>query len=405
MKVLIVDDTMSNVILFRELVKRIEGCEPVCFTEPTLALSWCEQNDPDLVLVDYMMPNLNGIDFIRRFREFPDKEATPLIVITAYGEKDVLYMALNQGANDFLTKPIDRTEFASRVKNMLRLRKVRNDLAARTEELTQNMDELSTRMLSMEQEHSRVEGELRHMQKIDTIGRLAGGVAHDFNNILSAILVYGTMIKNRLNSDSPLRTYADKLLASSERAGVLTKSLLSFSRKKESGQDMMLCDLNAVISEAAEVLIRPVCKGINISLRLSDGPLPVMASSSEIEQVLLNLAVNARDAMHDQGTVIIRTSTVFEDVLSDQGLKNYALVTVSDTGTGMDESTKKRIFEPFFTTKGDGAGTGLGLSIVDEIIASHHGHIKIDSEIGKGTSFLIYIPMAHTAEAHGGHAA
>ncbi|HMK49656.1 MAG TPA: response regulator [Thermodesulfovibrionales bacterium] len=405
MKVLIVDDTMSNVILFRELVKRIEGCEPVCFTEPTLALSWCEQNDPDLVLVDYMMPNLNGIDFIRRFREFPDKEATPLIVITAYGEKDVLYMALNQGANDFLTKPIDRTEFASRVKNMLRLRKVRNDLAARTEELTQNMDELSTRMLSMEQEHSRVEGELRHMQKIDTIGRLAGGVAHDFNNILSAILVYGTMIKNRLNSDSPLRTYADKLLASSERAGVLTKSLLSFSRKKESGQDMMLCDLNAVISEAAEVLIRPVCKGINISLRLSDGPLPVMASSSEIEQVLLNLAVNARDAMHDQGTVIIRTSTVFEDVLSDQGLKNYALVTVSDTGTGMDESTKKRIFEPFFTTKGDGAGTGLGLSIVDEIIASHHGHIKIDSEIGKGTSFLIYIPMAHAAEAHGGHAA
>jgi len=257
----------------------------------------------------------------------------------------------------------------------------------------------------MELEHSHTEAELIHAQKMGAIGQLAGGVAHDFNNILSAILTYGTLIKTRLHADSPLHTYTDKLLASSERAGILTKSLLSFSRKQEAEQDYSPCDLNAVVSDTINLLIKPLFKDMQVTLALSDVPLPAMANVSQIEQVLVNIAANAKDAVKNGGSVTIRTEAVVPDLhckdkewISSKETKPYALITITDTGIGMNEETRAKIFKPFFTTKTRGKGTGLGLSIVQDIVNRHGGRIDVESEPGRGSSFRIYLPMISAEE-------
>ena len=244
-------------------------------------------------------------------------------------------------------------------------------------------------------EHKKLEQQLLQSQKMDAVGRLAGGIAHDFNNILTAIIGYGTLIRKQLLDNDRLRGFTDQVLESANRASRLTKSILAFSRKQLLKPAPV--DLNAVISRVEKLLARLIGEDIVLKAVLHNTDLTVMADSLQLEQVLINLATNARDAMLNGGSLTIETST--EDLdeeharaynLSAPG--TYAVVTVSDTGTGFDETTQARIFEPFFTTKEPGKGTGLGLSIVHGIVTQHGGHIMADSEPGAGTKFKIYLP-------------
>lgn len=246
-----------------------------------------------------------------------------------------------------------------------------------------------------EDESAMLKAQLIQAQKMEAIGRLAGGIAHDFNNILTAIIGYGSLLKTNIDKENPLMAYIEQILSSAERAANLTQQLLTFSRKQIISSKPI--NLNEIVKGIESLLLRLIGEDIELKLILTDKDLTVMADSGQIEQVLMNLAINARDAMPRGGLLTIETELVELDkeymkahAVEVPGM--YAMLSVTDTGTGMDKETRERIFEPFFTTKELGRGTGLGLAIVYGIIKQHNGYINVYSEPGKGTTFRIYIP-------------
>ncbi len=250
-------------------------------------------------------------------------------------------------------------------------------------------------------EQKNLEEQLRQAQKMEAIGVLAGGIAHDFNNILSAILGFAELLRMRMTADTKSRTYIDQILKASERASQLTHSLLAFSRKQV--MTISEVDLNDLVAKLGKLLVRVIGEDIELRTVLQPKSTPIMADGGQIEQIIMNLATNARDAMPNGGilTIVSGLEEVDQAFCEARGCETpgrYALLTVSDTGTGMDEDTRKRIFDPFFTTKETGRGTGLGLAMVYGIVHQHSGFIDVESEFGKGTTFRVYLPaLAATA--------
>ncbi len=245
-------------------------------------------------------------------------------------------------------------------------------------------------------ELKKLEDQLRHIQKMEAIGTFAGGIAHDFNNILTAVIGYAHILQMKMKEDDPLRHNAEQILTSAERAASLTQSLLAFSRKQII--NLTRINLNDTVLRVEKLLLRLIGEDIELRTILIDKGVSIMADPVQIEQVLINLATNARHAMPVGGILTIETDIV---KLTSEFIKahrygvsgTYALISVTDTGQGMDEKTKERIFDPFFTTKEPGKGTGLGLAIVYGIIKQHNGYINVYSEIGKGTTFKLYFPL------------
>ena len=247
-----------------------------------------------------------------------------------------------------------------------------------------------------EEEKHKLEEQLRQAQKMEAIGQLAGGVAHDFNNILSAIIGYGSLLQMKMGADDPLRVNAEQILESAERAATLTHSLLAFSRKQI--MNPKLVNLNEIIKGVERFLMRLIGEDIQLKTVLTAEPLIALADTGQMEQVLMNLATNARDAMPKGGRLTISSDLIEldEGFIKAHGYGApgiYALISMTDTGIGMDEKTREKIFEPFFTTKEVDKGTGLGLAMVYGIIKQHNGFINVYSESGKGTTFKIYLPV------------
>jgi len=247
-----------------------------------------------------------------------------------------------------------------------------------------------------EENRARLEAQLLQAQKMEAVGQLAGGIAHDFNNMLTAIIGYASLLEAKLGTDSPLKPYVDQILSSSEKSANLTSQLLAFSRKQIMSPKEI--DLNELIKGMEILLKRLIGEDVEFKIRFTDKHLTTMVDRGQIEQVLLNLCTNARDAMPHGGLLVIGTDVLELDEKSiriydlDQPGR-YALISVSDTGHGMEEMTRERIFEPFYTTKEIGKGTGLGLSIVYGIIKQHNGNITVYSEPRKGTTFKIFLPL------------
>ncbi len=244
-------------------------------------------------------------------------------------------------------------------------------------------------------EHKRLEEQLRQAVKMEAVGRLAGGVAHDFNNLLTAIMGYCAMLMQQLPEEGAHVQKLAQINLASERAAALTQQLLAFSRKQV--LRMRVVDLNGVISDIGEMLRRLIGEHIDLVTFL-DPELPrVRADHGQIEQIIMNLAVNARDAMPHGGRLTLETAYV---TLDEEYAKfhlevkagSYVMISMSDNGLGMEADTRSRIFEPFFTTKGKELGTGLGLSTVYGIVKQHGGHITVYSEQNVGTTFKIYLP-------------
>jgi PAS domain S-box-containing protein len=246
-------------------------------------------------------------------------------------------------------------------------------------------------------ERRRLQDQLRHAQKLEGIGQLAGGIAHDFNNVLNAVIGYAGLIERHVGSDDPARHFAEEITAAGMRGAALTRQILAFSRKQT--LDMKPLDINHVIQNLRQMLRRLVREDIIINISMSDAQLVIMADSDQLDQVLINLTTNARDAMPEGGTIDISTDLFVMDEgfieLHGYGIPGeYVMITFSDTGSGMDFNTRQRIFDPFFTTKEMGKGTGLGLAVAHGILLQHGGHISVYSEPGKGTTFRIYLPLA-----------
>ena len=242
-----------------------------------------------------------------------------------------------------------------------------------------------------------LENQLRQSHKMEAIGTLAGGIAHDFNNILTVLTGYGTLLKMEMEKGLPLRkNYVDAILSASMKAAGLTQGLLAFARQQAITLKPVM--INEIVMGTEKMLRRLLTEDITLKTNLSSEDIVVMADPTQIDQILINLAVNARDAMPRGGTVIIETRTIYLDSQTAEikelsGPGEYALLSVTDTGTGMDEATKEHLFEPFFTTKEVGKGTGLGLSTVYGIVKQHKGYISVYSEKSMGTSFHIYLPL------------
>lgn len=246
-----------------------------------------------------------------------------------------------------------------------------------------------------------LEEQLLQSQKMEAVGQLAAGVAHDFNNILTGIIGYGSLLQMTLTDDSAEKTYVDSILQAGHRAAALTQGLLTFGRKQVIAPREI--DLNDAIKSTERLLRRMIGEDIELRCMYQAKAINVLADSGQMGQVLMNLAANARDAMPGGGILTIETSiaSISKDSAVDTGMKpgSYALFKVTDVGQGMTREIIERIFEPFFTTKGVGQGTGLGLSIVYGIVTQHAGHIHVKSEPGKGTVFSVYLPLIEGAAA------
>jgi two-component system cell cycle sensor histidine kinase/response regulator CckA len=245
-----------------------------------------------------------------------------------------------------------------------------------------------------------LESQLRQAQKMEAIGILAGGVAHDFNNILTALTGYGTLLQLKLDKENPLRPYVDQILSASMKGANLTRSLLAFSRKQPITLNPV--NLNNIIKGTEKLLKRLLTEDIILKTLLTSDNIMIMADPTQIDQILFNVVTNARDAMTKGGSLTIETKVVILDKefvtvhgFGEQG--KYALLSISDTGAGMDAAVKEHIFDPFFTTKEVGKGTGLGLSTTYGIVKQHKGYITVYSEPGIGTTFRIYLPLTSAA--------
>jgi PAS domain S-box-containing protein len=251
-------------------------------------------------------------------------------------------------------------------------------------------------------DRKQLEEQLRHAAKMEAVGQLAGGIAHDFNNMLSVVIGYGNLLLEELPPDDVLRSQVNLILASAERAARLTQNLLAFSRKQVIAPKPL--DLVSLLEGMEPLLARLVGEDVLLTLRLPAERLTIMADSTQVEQIFMNLAANARDAMPRGGRLVIAAggAVIDRQFRARHGFGKpgpYAVVTVEDSGTGIPADVRERIFEPFFTTKGTGRGTGLGLSIVFGIIKQHYGYIDLSSEAGTGTVFTVYLPLLPDRDA------
>ncbi|MEK6742146.1 MAG: PAS domain S-box protein [Nitrospirota bacterium] len=249
-------------------------------------------------------------------------------------------------------------------------------------------------------ERKNLESRLHYMQKMEAIGKLAGGVAHDFNNILGVIVGHASFLQLGIPQEDPLQANVNQILSSTERAATLTQQLLTYGTRK--GSALHPCDLASLVGHQAKFLTGVLPATVRLVIASDVYAVPVMADGPQIERILMNLIVNARDAMPSGGTIEVKTGIV--DIDTDFTKKHdfgkpgtYAFLSVNDTGAGMDESVRKRIFEPFFSTKGSGKGTGFGLSIVYDIVKDHNGYIAVASTPGQGSLFTVYLPLTEAA--------
>jgi two-component system, cell cycle sensor histidine kinase and response regulator CckA len=366
--ILHVEDDPNDAALIQSTLKA-EGiaCATTCVQGRSDFMSALERGGIDLILSDFSLPAFDGLSAIEIARsKWPD---LPVILVSGTLGEERAIDSLNSGATDYVLK---------------------QRLGRLVPAVRRAMQEVEERI-----ERKKLEMRLIEAQKMEVIGQLAGGVAHDFNNILAVIMGYSDLMMADLDPDSPLKQYAEEIRHASERAARLTRQLLVFSRK-QTVQPVVL-DLNDVVQDLDKMLRRLIDENIEMTVVLGKQTGRVKADSGYVGQVLMNLVVNARDAMPNGGKLTIATSNVTfdaNDALTLSGViaGDYTMLSVSDTGTGMTEEVKARLFEAFFTTKPVGKGTGLGLATCQTIVQQCGGHIEAQSELGKGTAFKIYFP-------------
>ena len=381
-KVLLVDDDEEDYLATRGLLSecgngRFDLDWVATYNDALEAIS---RNEHNVYLIDYYLGERNGLELLRDVLTLGCR--APIILLTGQGDQAVDIEAMKAGAADYLAK--------SQINASLLERSIR----------------YSIERSRVEEARITLEQQLRHSQKMEAIWQLAGGIAHDFNNLLTAILAYTQLGEAMTPSESGIRVHFQEIKKAAQRAADLTRQLLAFSRHQNTEQTML--NLNELILNTHKILRRLIGTDIELVTVAAPDLGHVRADPGQIEQVLINLAINARDAMPRGGKLAIETHNA--SYQEDQALRHsevapgeYVALIARDNGIGMTKEVAARVFEPFFTTKEQGKGTGLGLSTCYGIVKQNGGHITVWSEPGTGTAFTIYLPRATDQAAIGPH--
>jgi signal transduction histidine kinase len=395
-KILIIDDEEPNVRLLERFLTRAGFDNFITTTDPSEAAALFAEFQPDLVLTDWLMPEVDGCAVIEQLRELSGTDDyLPIVVLTADVTPQTKKRALTAGATDFLTKPFDQVEILLRIRNLLKARlshltiqqqnaTLEDSVRGRTIELERALADLKNSQLQVVQQ-----------ERLAALGTMAGGIAHDFNNSLSVIMGFGELllheVEQGLTGENALVSITTILTAAGDASRIVHR-LREFYRPEEAEDHRLPVDLNALVRDAI-ALTQPrwqtdaTADGRMIKIVEDRGEITqVEGDPAELREVLTNLIFNAVDALPQGGTITLSTRSEGEGIA----------LSVTDSGTGMSEEVRRRCLEPFFTTKGK-HGTGLGLSMVYGIIHRHGGTIEIESEQGKGTTFTLRLPMTSAA--------
>ena len=364
-KSLLVEDNPGDAGLIKETLSEAatDRFEIACAERLDLALEHVAQGEFDVILLDLTLPDSSGLQTFERLHA--QASTIPTIVLTGLDVESLGIEAVQKGAQDYLIK--------GQVDTPLLVRSVRHAI-----------------------ERKLLENQLLQSNRLESVGELAGGVAHEFNNLLTGIMGYTQLAISGFSAEDPVFSDLEAVLRTAERASKLASQLLTFSRQQVSEPEVF--DLNQRILDTGKLFKSVIDKDVELVMLLAPDLNLVSADPNQIEQVLINLVVNARDAMATGGTLVIETTNLNVDQAQADRWNcpagKYVSLTVNDNGTGISEEVKPRIFDPFFTTKETGKGTGLGLSICYGIIKQNCGHIEVDSEIGNGTTFKIFLPCS-----------
>ena len=382
MRVLVVEDDEGLNHLAQKALKRA-GFETEAVFTGNDALDSIMEDSKRILLVDQFLPDMTGTQLIRTLQ---DKDIRiPFVAMTGQGNEKTAVEMMKMGARDYLVKGFDLSEQLPKI-----FRRVVREL------------ETERRLVLAEQETKQLQEQFNQAQKLESIGRLAGGVAHDLNNLLSPILGYGEMLLEDSREDAFRREALEQIVNAGRRARDLVHQLLAFSRKQT--LEFKPIHLNKLLIHFEKLLRRTIREDVSIHLDLEPSLPFIKGDVGQLEQVVMNLAVNAQDAMPDGGQLFIATTAIELDETDADHLEGAApgphvMLAVKDTGTGMTATTLKHLYEPFYTTKETGKGTGLGLATVYGIVKQHGGTIQAESSPG-GVTFRVYLPV-FTAEPTG----
>ena len=421
--ILAIDDNKDNLITISALLKLlIPNSEVITASSGEEGIHKAITGHPDTILLDIHMPGMDGFETCRELKNIEATAHIPVIMLTAVRtDSKSRVKALDLGADAFLTKPIDESALAAQVRAMLRIKqaedRLRDDkihLEERVKERVAELRQVNRQLVKeieerkqAEQAQKKLEQQLIHAQKLESVGRLAGGIAHDFNNMLSIILGYSEMMQEDMMPDDPNYEPINEISAAANRSAKLTGQLLTFARKQTVSPQIL--DLNETIPRMMEMLHRLLREDINLNFMPADTPCMVNIDPTQLDQVLVNLCINAGDAINGAGQISITAENVFiNDANIGENLDlpagRYVKLSVIDTGCGMDKNMIPNIFEPFFTTKEMAKGSGLGLSTVYGIVRQNNGSIDVSSQPGKGSTFTILLPehkkTADTGDSH-----
>ena len=403
--ILLVDDQPGKLLGYEAILSEL-GENLIKAGSANEALEQLLKNDVAVVLIDVCMPDLDGFELAAMIREHPRFQKMAIIFVSAIQVTDLdLLRGYAAGAVDYVPVPVVPDLLRAKVRVFAELyRKTRQletlnaelerRVAERTAELAQANADLERRVEERTREREAALAQVHEMRKVESLGQLTGGVAHDFNNLLMAVLGNLELVRKFLPNDPKIRRLIDGAIQGAERGATLTKRMLAFARRQELKPETV--DIPSLVESMVEMLRRSLGPGIQISTDFQTDLPPIRVDPNQLELALLNLALNARDAMPLGGRLTISAHRERIGAGDMPGLQpgEYVCIAERDTGEGMDEVTLKRATEPFFTTTGAGRGTGLGLSMVDGLVAQSGGAMRITSQLGAGTTVELWLPVS-----------
>ncbi len=393
-KILVVDDEQDIVKVLSKILE-LAGHEVIAAFNGVEALQAVRQRNPQLVLLDYMMPDMTGLEVLKQIKEF--SEETYVVMVTGRGSEEVAASVMKAGASDYVIKPFVREQITTVVKDTLRIRSAEIKAKRLQDEIQELNRDLERKVEERTKDLVETQDRLIHQTNLASLGEMSGGMAHEIRNPLNSIALYSQIMMEELIEDDPKREYLTKIMSDVDRINAIVTNLNVFSRRIK--RDKKPIHLLSPIRASLRTLSTQFMKNdIKVKLDMEPDIPEVLASAEEMEEVFDHLLVNAIHAMPQGGDILIQARKMRgsskAEFLRDTppAEREYVEIKLKDSGIGIEKEALGKIFIPFYTTKSDWEGTGLGLSVVDRVINDHGGIINVESEPGKGATFIIRLP-------------